>query len=74
MHSTPNIRRKLRATDLAARYGADPRTIYRWRKTGVLPPPDFIINGAPFWSEEVIETNERERLSAQAVRPSPDAA
>jgi hypothetical protein len=74
MHSKPNIRRKLRATDLAARYGADPRTIYRWRKAGVLPPPDFIINNAPFWDEESIEVNERERLSAQAVRQSSDAA
>jgi hypothetical protein len=74
MHNNLNQRRKLRAADLAARYGADPRTIYRWRKTGVPPPPDFIINNAPFWDEATIEINERERLSAQAVRQSSDAA
>jgi hypothetical protein len=57
----------LRASHLARRYRVDPRTITRWQKSGVLPPPDLRINGLPYWDESTIETNEREKLSARAT-------
>jgi hypothetical protein len=62
--------RMLRATHLATRYDVDPRTINRWRKTGVIPEPDLIINKMPYWAEETITANERERLSARLARSS----
>jgi predicted site-specific integrase-resolvase len=62
--------RMLRATHLATRYDVDPRTINRWRKTGVIPEPDLIINKMPYWAEETITANERERLSARVARSS----
>jgi hypothetical protein len=70
MHQSELKKAMLRATHLAARYDVDPRTINRWRKAGVLPEPDLIIRGMPYWNESTIETNERERLSAQTVRSS----
>ena len=62
--------RMLRATHLATRYDVDPRTINRWRKTGVIPEPDLVINKMPYWAEETITANERERLSARLARSS----
>jgi len=76
-HSEDQIELKkpmLRASHLARRYRVDPRTITRWQKSGVLPPPDLRINGLPYWNESTIETNERERLSARVERQAPNAA
>ena len=76
-HSEDQIELKkpmLRASHLARRYRVDPRTITRWQKAGVLPPPDLRINGLPYWNESTIETNERERLSARVERQAPNAA
>ena len=56
---TPS-KRTLRATHLTSRYSVDPRTIKRWKDTGVLPPPDLTINGIDYWFEATIERNERE--------------
>jgi hypothetical protein len=58
-------KRTLRATHLIRRYSVDPRTINRWKGSGVLPPPDLTINGIDYWFEESIERNERENLSAR---------
>jgi len=62
--------RMLRATHLADRYNVTDRTIFRWRKTGVLPEPDLIIHGQPYWTEENIEHNERTHLSPQGQTSS----
>ena len=66
-------KRTLRATYLTSRYSVDPRTIKRWKDTGVLPPPDLTINGIDYWFEATIERNERENLPAPAAsrRPRP---
>lgn len=29
--------------DLAARYGVDRVTVYRWSRDGILPPPDVVL-------------------------------
>ena len=76
-HSEDQIELKkpmLRASHLARRYRVDPRTITRWQKSGVLPPPDLRINGLPYWNEETIAANEREKLSARVQHQSSAAA
>jgi hypothetical protein len=66
-----NSKPVLRNEHLVARYKRSQRTIDRWKRTGILPPPDMTINNIAYWWEETIEANERERLSA---KPSPEAA
>jgi hypothetical protein len=66
---TPS-KRTLRATHLTTRYSVDPRTIKRWKVTGVLPPADLTINGIDYWFEATIERNERENLSARKRKPA----
>jgi len=56
-------RRLLRNTDLLNRYGKTQRTIDRWKRDKILPPPDLVINGAPYWHEATIVANERTRFS-----------
>jgi hypothetical protein len=63
--------RKLRAADLARRYRVDPRTIFRWRESGILPAPDFFIHHMAYWDEDRIVDNERTRLT---TRHAPSAA
>jgi hypothetical protein len=53
-------------TDLTNRYGRTQRTVDRWKRKKILPPPDLIINGAPYWYPETIEANERAHLSGNA--------
>ncbi len=55
-------KRLLQNTDLMKRYGRTQRTVDRWKREKILPLPDVIINNIPYWYEETIETNERERL------------
>jgi predicted DNA-binding transcriptional regulator AlpA len=45
--------RLFRPTRLARLLGVDPSTIWRWRKTGVLPPP-VEIGGIIGWTEEML--------------------
>ncbi len=59
-------KRLLRNTDLINRYGKTQRTLDRWKRDKILPPPDLVINGAPYWHEATIEANERTRLSGKA--------
>ena len=65
------IRQLLRNEHLVKRYGRSQRTLDRWKASGVLPPPDMVINGIGYWHPETIEQNERERFSA---KPSGEAA
>ena len=73
LEPTPS-KRALRAAQLTSRYGVDPRTIKRWKDTGVLPPPDLTINGIDYWFESSIEANERENLSARRKPQTETAA
>jgi hypothetical protein len=63
----------LRDAHLSERYSRSPRTINRWKREKILPPPDVTINGLDYWYPETIEANERERLSAR-IRRSGEAA
>jgi hypothetical protein len=58
---------------LSERYRRSPRTIHRWKREKILPPPDVTINDRDFWYPETIEANERERFSAKR-RPANEAA
>ena len=55
----------LRDAQLSMRYGRSPRTINRWKREKILPPPDVTIAGQDYWYQETIEANERERFSAK---------
>ncbi len=54
-------RRFVRDTELAARYGVGRVTIWRWAKTGLLPPPVRVGPGATRWDLTAVEQRERQR-------------
>ena len=66
MQDTQPGKRLLQNADLSRRYGRSQRTVDRWKRDNILPPPDLVINGIPYWHEATIETNERARLSGKA--------
>jgi hypothetical protein len=37
------------------RYHKSPRTISRWQKNRVLPPPDTVINGRELWTDPTLD-------------------
>jgi hypothetical protein len=44
------------------RYGGrHPRTVKRWVKVGVLPPPDQLIRSRPYWAVETLDLHDRQR-------------
>lgn len=67
-------RKAITSRDLRRRYGKCWQTIYRWKKTGVIPPPDFIINRIDHWWETTIEANERRMVSLMGAGKAPVAA
>jgi hypothetical protein len=50
---------------LAKRYVKHPKTVERWVESGVLPPPDLVIQNQWYWRRYTIEKNERERMGAR---------
>jgi hypothetical protein len=42
-----------------------PKTVERWVESGVLPPPDLVIQNHWYWRRYTIEKNERERMGAR---------
>ncbi len=44
----------LTVKDLAKYFKRTPRTIYRWRREGILPPPDRVLAGSPYWDGETV--------------------
>jgi hypothetical protein len=46
--------RLYRSGALAALFGTDPSTIWRWRKNGTLPPPDAKIGSLEAWTHQLI--------------------
>jgi hypothetical protein len=57
-------RKCLTKSGLASHYGRVGRTITRWVKAGVIPAPDFQINGRDYWYEQTIEDADRARTVA----------
>ena len=37
------------------------RTIERWVRSGVLPPPDQVINQRWYWNETTLDAHDRQR-------------
>lgn len=60
-------------TTLAHRWGKTLRTVSRWRRENLIPPPDVCIAGHRGWSLELVEKIERGE-SAQAAERSDRAA
>ena len=54
----------LPARKMRARYSTTDRTILRWEREGVLPPP-IKIRGRKYWSKTVLERLEREGMAAR---------
>jgi len=40
--------------DLAEMFGVQKATTWRWRSTGVLPPPDGTVGGRAIWARSTI--------------------
>jgi hypothetical protein len=62
----------LRQPQLAKRYATSVRTIQRMRAEGRLPKPDLYLGPFPLWSDETLESFEREAVLR--VPPSKSAA
>jgi predicted DNA-binding transcriptional regulator AlpA len=64
----PHPYRLYRVTRLAALFDVDYSTIWRWKKSGVLPPPAVQFPGFEAWTEEqikqVIEQRRQEAADA----------
>lgn len=57
----------IRKRAVAERYGVRAlRTIDRWTQKGVLPAPDQIINGRPYWDEATLDEHDRQRTITSA--------
>jgi len=47
--------------------GKHPRTMKRWKDAGILPPPDFEVNGREYWWNTTIAELDRQRTIALAT-------
>jgi hypothetical protein len=54
---------------LQARYDRDRTTIYRWLRSGYLPPPDLILNTHPRWHAETIAAFEQRNGVTASMAP-----
>ena len=52
---TPYPFRLYRVGRVAKLFDVDKSTVWRWKKTGVLPPPAAIFPGFEAWTEEQIQ-------------------
>jgi predicted site-specific integrase-resolvase len=53
--------------NVAERYSVSTRTVDRWKKDGRLPRPTRMPNGREAWTDEQLETNERNAVGGEAV-------
>jgi hypothetical protein len=60
---------------LSIRYDITTRTVDRWVKAKVLPPPDLVVNNRPYWDEERLDRHDRRMVAEHAAAgkqsPSP---
>jgi len=68
--STPARRFIAGWSGLAKRYNRHPRTPKRWDEQGLLPPPDAVRNGVPYWSEETLDAHDRQSVAEAMSRRS----
>lgn len=70
---TPH-RKFLTKRAVAQRYSVTPRTVERWAQTGALRPADQTINNRPYWSEDGLDADDRQRTIDAARHPAPKTA
>jgi hypothetical protein len=55
----------LRKAQVAQRYSASTRSVDRWSRAGLLPPPEFPMGpGRPFWDQEKLDASDRAAITA----------
>jgi hypothetical protein len=54
---------------LAKRYDRNPRTPKRWNASGLLPPPDAVINNVPYWFEHTLDQHDRRTVAEALSQP-----
>ncbi|MEU8530020.1 MULTISPECIES: helix-turn-helix transcriptional regulator [Streptomyces] len=55
--------------DIAAHIKVQPDTVRSYRKHGLLPPPDQVENGKPYWYADTIHTWVSNRPGNRSRRP-----
>jgi hypothetical protein len=56
---------------VAERYSVHLRSVARWVRGGILPPPSAVINGRNYWDLAVLEKADREHTVASGSRRMP---
>jgi len=64
----------LRKGRVAQRYDTSVRTVERWIKTGLLPPPDLYRGVHPLWSSEKLDASDREAAARGRGVKQPEIA
>jgi DNA-binding transcriptional MerR regulator len=68
--STPQSTKRLLPTrQVGARYGVTPRTVDRWKRRKMLPPPDLTINNRHYWYEDGLDQHDRQLVAERASAP-----
>lgn len=55
--------------ELAARWNISKQAVTNWRRKGLLPAPDVVLNATPVWREEDITAWEQSRRDEGKVIP-----
>jgi hypothetical protein len=66
MSSLTWARKYLPKRGVARRYGVTSRTVDRWKKRKVIPPPDLRRNNREYWLEEALDHHDRQCVAARA--------
>ena len=53
--------------DVGRRYGVTPRTVDRWLKRKLIPPPDLTINNRHYWSQDGLDRHDRQLVAERAA-------
>lgn len=65
--NVPSQKRFIDKRAVGRRYGGrHPRTVDRWVKGKVIPPPDQVINDRPYWDEDNLDAHDRQRTIDRA--------
>ncbi len=67
MSTSASDRRFFPKRAVARRYGVTTRTVDRWKKQNVIPPPDLTINNRHYWYEAALDRHDRQLVAARAA-------